>query len=112
MLLASHVFRVGGSPVVARLSDARAFFQGMHRAHPHHPGIPTHRLELLLSSAQSVALSSLVVTHVGGERQDVPLARLGDRWVADLELRSPGTVRLTLAGVPGNHATWSYTLRP
>ena len=112
VLLGKHVFRVGGQSVEARLYDARAYFDELHRAHPNHPGIPTHRLVLVRSSSLPVSLSSVLVTGPDGSRRESPLTQDGVRWVADLEWKSPGTYHLTLAGVPGDHAFWSYTLKP
>ncbi len=112
VLLASRVFRFEGHPVAGRLYDGRAYFRELHRAHPNHPGIPTHRLELLFSSGQETSPGSLVLARPGEQQRDVVLYREGGHWVADLELREPGGVHLTLTGTDGDHASWTYKLMP
>ncbi|MEB3188587.1 MAG: hypothetical protein VKP72_14255 [bacterium] len=112
VLLASRVFRFQGHPVAARLYDGRAHFRELHRAHPNHPGIPTHRLELLFSSGQVTSPGSLLLTRPGGQPREVYLYQEGGHWVADLELREPGEVLLTLTGTGGDHASWTCKLLP
>ncbi len=81
-------------------------------AHHQHAEAPVHRLELLLSSSRPAAPSALILSGPDGLRREIPLVREGDRLIADLEWKVPGAMRLTLAGVPGNHASWSTMWQP
>lgn len=79
-------------------TDARTYFNKQHEAHPNHPGIPTHRFDLTMSTGSVPDTGELQITTPAKHVRTYPLWKEGKALKGEVELREKGPYqfRLTL----------------
>lgn len=78
------------------LTDDRAYFNKQHEAHLNHPGIPTHRLVLTMSTGGVPDSGELQVTTPAKKVRTFPLWKEGHALKGELELREKGSYQFKL----------------